>query len=696
MRMQKSIVLLFLAFSIFLPIRLPSQAQANPDIMLEEAAQAGDMAKVQKALQQGADIDHKSDLGGDTALTYAARYGHIDIVRLLLDKGAKIDAKNNYGQTALAQSAEHGNIEIVRLLLEKGASIEAGDKYGKTPLGESVEKAHFDVARALLDKGAKGKDSLLLSLAGGFVFSGIETEGVKFLLANGADIDARDEHSNTPLILAVEGNKVEIVKVLLERGAAIDARDEHGHTPLIRAVDLNNNIEVAKLLLERGADVNIQDEFGRTAIMIAVEESNLASVKLLLAGGANLSIVNAIGRTPLRIATEEREDIDRHAKYDKEDKYWADTIAKLPDAIEIERLLNEAAAQNPSVMFSNALAKFRSGRSDEDRLAVIRASLLLAEPPAVPEEARRLLIQAETQIKGAKDPHALFLPIEKLEKASELAPWWSNACYDLAIAYELGEMYDRAVKQLNLYLEMGPSMADARAARDRISVIQAKKQMAGINVREAERTRALRYVGGGAQRVKGGGGSDESPSWWWPKGRDGVGRLYLYWVLDEAPFYANVFRMPDGRLLLINLVAHGTASGGYAGDSISVVDATEESCIQGRNQVAFGEEIDMEPCGAGHRYSISVTSQPNATVTVTELSTGANVTLPVAVLYRGRALRASSWYGHPRNDGGVYQGGEKLMILYFDDNNVINSASDPNVNPLSLVPTRVVPYTPDR
>jgi hypothetical protein len=36
------------------------------------------------------------------------------------------------------------------------------------------------------------------------------------------------------------------------------------------------------------------------------------------------------------------------------------------------------------------------------------------------------------------------------------------------------------------------------------------------------------------------------------------------------------------------------------------------------------------------------------------------------------------------------------MILYFDDNNVINSASDPNVNPLSLVPTRVVPYTPDR
>jgi len=93
------------------------------------------------------------------ALTWAAEGGHEAVVRLLLEKGADIEAKDEFEETALIKAAEYGYEAIVRLLLEKGADIEAKDKCGRTAL---IRVAWYReaVVRLLLEKGVnvKAKD----------------------------------------------------------------------------------------------------------------------------------------------------------------------------------------------------------------------------------------------------------------------------------------------------------------------------------------------------------------------------------------------------------------------------------------------------------------------------------------------------------------------------------------------------------
>ena len=71
---------------------------------------------------------------GDTCLITAARYGHLDICRLLIDKGAQLEAKDIIGRTPLHCAAVRGHVEIVRLLCDRGADVEARSDSGSWPL----------------------------------------------------------------------------------------------------------------------------------------------------------------------------------------------------------------------------------------------------------------------------------------------------------------------------------------------------------------------------------------------------------------------------------------------------------------------------------------------------------------------------------------------------------------------------------
>ena len=85
----------------------------------------------------------------------AAREGQTETVRLLLDRGANIEAENNIGWTVLIHAALNGNTETVRLLLDKGADIEAKDNYGKTALTHAAYWGRTEIVTLLLDNGAK-------------------------------------------------------------------------------------------------------------------------------------------------------------------------------------------------------------------------------------------------------------------------------------------------------------------------------------------------------------------------------------------------------------------------------------------------------------------------------------------------------------------------------------------------------------
>jgi ankyrin repeat protein len=205
-----------------------------------------------------------------------------DLVKLLLDKGAAIEAVDEEYDTPLIQAAAHGATGVVKLLLERGASIEARDGPGLTALNAAACDCAvidmpdtLDIVRVLLEKGANietsddvGETPLIRAAEWG------RTEIVKLLLDKRANIEAKDKDGNTALMISARGGGMptaDAVKLLLDRGSKIEAKNKEGRTALILAADENGfeQIEIVKLLLSRGADIRVRDKHGNTALSLA-------------------------------------------------------------------------------------------------------------------------------------------------------------------------------------------------------------------------------------------------------------------------------------------------------------------------------------------------------------------------------------------------------------------------------------------
>ena len=119
---------------------------------LIDAAKNGDIELVQRLLDRGADVNAQDDYG-NTALSNHHSIS-IDIVRLLLDKGADLDIKDRDGNTALMLSSYRGDTDIVKLLLESGANPNSRDNIGCTALLIASIEGHTDTVQLLLDRGA--------------------------------------------------------------------------------------------------------------------------------------------------------------------------------------------------------------------------------------------------------------------------------------------------------------------------------------------------------------------------------------------------------------------------------------------------------------------------------------------------------------------------------------------------------------
>ena len=117
------------------------------------AARWGHEAVVRLLVEQGADVEAR-DKDGGTALHRAADNGHEAVVRLLVKQGANVEAKTNYGGTALLRAARYGHEAVVRLLVEQGADAEARDNDGETALHRAARYGHEAVVRLLVEQGA--------------------------------------------------------------------------------------------------------------------------------------------------------------------------------------------------------------------------------------------------------------------------------------------------------------------------------------------------------------------------------------------------------------------------------------------------------------------------------------------------------------------------------------------------------------
>ena len=227
---------------------LPDEAPATA---LMNAAENGDIAMVKLLLAAHADVDKKIGFSPG-ALGLAAASGELEVMRLLLDKGASAQTISE----AFVEAARHGQIEPLRLLIKRGVDLKkAGPEAAENAVGFHV--------------GTEQKMA----------------EAVNFLLDLGIDVNSRTKEGKTLLQAAAYDGYPAVAKTLIERGADVNARDKDGATALWWTAGVGRR-EAAALLIDKGADVNAKADDGTTPLARAKSNNDKQMIALLLSHGA--------------------------------------------------------------------------------------------------------------------------------------------------------------------------------------------------------------------------------------------------------------------------------------------------------------------------------------------------------------------------------------------------------------------------
>ncbi|XP_063521616.1 ankyrin repeat and KH domain-containing protein 1 isoform X23 [Pongo pygmaeus] len=169
------------------------------------AAMNGHVPAVKLLLDMGSDINAQIETNRNTALTLACFQGRAEVVSLLLDRKANVEHRAKTGLTPLMEAASGGYAEVGRVLLDKGADVNAPPVPSSrdTALTIAADKGHYKFCELLIHRGAH--------------------------------IDVRNKKGNTPLWLASNGGHFDVVQLLVQAGADVDAADNRKITPLMSA-----------------------------------------------------------------------------------------------------------------------------------------------------------------------------------------------------------------------------------------------------------------------------------------------------------------------------------------------------------------------------------------------------------------------------------------------------------------------------
>ncbi len=216
--------LLFMVFTALITMA-PCSVLAKTTLAdaLIDAAGAGDIAKVQNLLQQGADVNEKNK-NGFSPLILACLFGKSDVAKVLLDKGANVNIQDDGGMAPIILAAGNGNVPLMKILLAKGAKLDMTDNKGRTAM-------HFAAMRSKLN-------------------------ALQFLLETGADLQSLDSEGNTPLLAHIANKpaaNADIINFFLTNGSAINTQNTKGYTAFTLAVH-GENADIVQLLLKNNAN----------------------------------------------------------------------------------------------------------------------------------------------------------------------------------------------------------------------------------------------------------------------------------------------------------------------------------------------------------------------------------------------------------------------------------------------------------
>ncbi|MBZ5724192.1 MAG: ankyrin repeat domain-containing protein [Acidobacteriia bacterium] len=295
-------------FAIWVPLVFP--ADSSDTAGLFPAIRRGDAAFLKSHLTKSA-IDAR-DRRGATLLMHAAAFGNLETLKLLLDAGADVNARNDFDATALLWGAR--DPDKARLLIARGANVNARSRQGRTPLMlAALRPGGSPVVALMLTSGAdvhvadkRGNTALGLAASIG------EVETMRLLLSKGADPEATNEKGETPLIMATKSKQADAVGLLIQKGVRVNVTStssntvRHGPIAMIKLTPLHRAaafgpLEMVGGLLKAGADVNARDSRSLTPLIFAVATEYAAPqiVQTLLKAGADVNVRDNAGETAL-------------------------------------------------------------------------------------------------------------------------------------------------------------------------------------------------------------------------------------------------------------------------------------------------------------------------------------------------------------------------------------------------------------
>ncbi|KAL7913250.1 ankyrin repeat-containing domain protein [Trichoderma velutinum] len=230
----------------------------------------------------------------DVALLNAGSAGHLETVRLLVDKGASIDSENATRRNPVTQAALQGHIEVVRFFIENEVMAAAldGTDIRKWALSAAAAQSHFDIIELLVRNGTEIDEYTLKKVAGSSRDEAAILECLQLLLDNRPDITKEEA-----LCKAAYSENWKAFDLLLGKGADINALGSRWGNPLhIACAALDIDQSRIEYLLGLGADPNVQGGFHGTALQAVCysyssrdEEACIKVAKLLISLGVDIA-----------------------------------------------------------------------------------------------------------------------------------------------------------------------------------------------------------------------------------------------------------------------------------------------------------------------------------------------------------------------------------------------------------------------